>query len=131
MLHRCILTFLMSKEWMPVLNSSMSTVLPIFLLTFYVLSYHLLVSATESSINKSSYSKTTERPTYLMYCSFYPHNIKSSIVFNQLLRLKRTCSDISDYDHQVKILTRSLLSRGYPSKLFYEKINRASHITQT
>ena len=32
MLHRCILLFLMSTEWMPVLNSSMITVLPIFLL---------------------------------------------------------------------------------------------------
>ena len=28
------------EEWMPVQNSSMITVLPIFLLTFYVLSYH-------------------------------------------------------------------------------------------
>ena len=32
--------FLMSTEWMPVLNSSMITVLPIFVLKFYVLSYH-------------------------------------------------------------------------------------------
>ena len=35
-----MLTFLMSTEWMPVLNSSMITVLPIFLPTSYVLSHH-------------------------------------------------------------------------------------------
>ena len=34
-------TFVMSLEWMTVLNSSMSTVLPIILLTFCVLSCHL------------------------------------------------------------------------------------------
>ena len=66
-----------------------------------------------------------------MYCSFHPHHIKSSIVFSQLLRLKRLCSDISDYEHEVKILTQSHLSRGYPYKLISEQINRASHIVRT
>ena len=66
-----------------------------------------------------------------MYCSFHPHHIKSSIVFSQLLRLKRICSDISDYDHEVKILTQSLLSRGYTYKLISKEINHASHIVRT
>ena len=66
-----------------------------------------------------------------MHCSFHPHHIKSSIVYSQLLRLKRICSDISDYEHEVKILTQSLLSRGYPYKLFSEQINHASHIVRT
>ena len=65
----------------------------------------VLVSVTETGIKTSLYRKPTDRPTYLMYCSFHPHNIKSSIVFSQLLRLKRICSDISDYEHEVKILT--------------------------
>ena len=66
-----------------------------------------------------------------MYCSFHPHHIKSSIVFSLLLRLKRICSDISDYEHKVKILTQGLLYRGYPYKLISEHINRASHIVRT
>ena len=91
----------------------------------------VLVSVTETGIKTSLYRKPTERPTYLMYCSFHHHLIKSSIVFSQLLRLKRICSDISDYEHEVKILTQSLLSRGYPYKLISEQINHASHILQT
>ena len=66
-----------------------------------------------------------------MYCSFNPHHIKSSIVFSQLLRLKRICSDIYDYEHEVTILTQSLLSRGYPYKLNSKQINHASHIVRT
>ena len=66
-----------------------------------------------------------------MYRSFHPHNIESSIVFSQLLRLKRICSDICDYEHEVKILIQSLLSRGYPYKLISEQINHTSHIVRT
>ena len=70
----------------------------------------VLVGVTETGIKTSLYRKPTDRPTYLTYCSFHPHHIKSSIVFSQLLRLKRICSIISDYEHEAKILTQSLLS---------------------
>ena len=66
-----------------------------------------------------------------MYCSFYPYHIKSSIAFSQLLRLKCMCSDISAYEHDVEILTQCPLSMGYPYKLIYVQINRASHIVRT
>ena len=79
----------------------------------------------------SLYMKPTDRPTYLIYCSFHPHHVKSSFVFSQLLRLKRICSDISDYEHDVKVLTQSHIFRGYPYKFISEQINRASHIVRT
>ena len=91
----------------------------------------VLVSVTETGIKTSLYRKPTDRPTYLMYCSIHPHHIKSSIVFSQLLRLKRICSDISNYEHEIKILTQSILSRGYPYKLISKQINHASNIVQT
>ena len=91
----------------------------------------VLFRVTETGIKTSLYRKPTDYSTYLMYCSFHPHYIKSSIVFSQLLRLKRICSDISDYEHEVKIITKSLLSRGYPHKLISKQINHASHIVRT
>ena len=89
------------------------------------------VCVTETGNKTTLYRKPTDRPTYLMYCSFHPHRITSSLVFSQLLRLKRIRSHISDYGHEAKILTRSLLSRCYPYKLISEQINRASHIVGT
>ena len=83
----------------------------------------VLVSVIETGNKTLLHSKPTDLPTYLMYCSFHPHHIKSSIVFSQHLRLNRICSDISDYEHEVKILTQSPLSRGYPYKLISEQIN--------
>ena len=88
----------------------------------------VLVGAIETGNKTSRYSIPTDRPTYLMYCCFHPHHIKTSIVFCQLLRLKRICSDISDYEHELKILTQILLSRGYPYKLFLNK-STARHIS--
>ena len=91
----------------------------------------VLVCVTETGIKTSLYRKPTVRPTYLMYCSFHPQYIKSSIVFSQPLSLKRICSNISDYEHEIKILTQGLLSRGYPYKLISKQINQASHIVRT
>ena len=76
----------------------------------------VLVTVIDTVDKTSLISKPTDRPTNLMYCSFHPHHIKTSIVFSQLLRLKRICSDISDYEHEAKILPQSPLSKGYPYK---------------
>ena len=92
---------------------------------------HVLISVTATGIKTSLYRKPTDRHTYLMYCGFHPHDIKSAIVFIQILRLKRICPDILDYEHEVKIPTQGVLSRGYLYKLISEHINRVSHITQT
>ena len=86
------------------------------------------VCVTDTGIKTSLYRKPTDRPTYLIYRSFHPHHIKSSIVFIQLQRFKRIYSHFSDYEHQIKIITQSLLPRGFPYKLISEQINCASHI---
>ena len=91
----------------------------------------VLDSVSDSGIKTSLYRKPTDRHTYLMYCSFHPHSIKSSIAFCQLLRHKRICTHISDYEHQVKIIIQSPLSMGNPYKLISEQFNLASHITRT
>ena len=91
----------------------------------------VLVRVKETGINKSLFRKPTDRPTYVMYCSFHPQHIKSSIVFSQLFRIKRICSDISDFEHEVNILTQIPLSRGYPCKSISVEINHASHIVRT
>ena len=67
----------------------------------------VFVCVTATGIKTSLCRKTTtNRSIYLMYCSFHPHHIKPSIVFSQFLRHKCICSDISDYEHEVNILTQ-------------------------
>ena len=73
----------------------------------------VLVSVTETGIKTSLYRKPTDRPTYLMYCCFYPHHIRLSIVFSQLFRLKRICSDI----FCMKMRLRFSLKAFYPGAI--------------
>lgn len=51
-------------------------------------------------INTSVYSKSTDSHTYLDYHSFHPIHIKESIVFSQMLRYKRICSDSLQFRSQ-------------------------------
>ena len=58
----------------------------------------VIVCFTETGIKKSLCRIPTDRPTYLMYRTFQPHDIKSSIVFSHLLMLKRMCSHILNHE---------------------------------
>ncbi|KAJ8027654.1 hypothetical protein HOLleu_32855 [Holothuria leucospilota] len=90
----------------------------------------VMVSLTQSGLKISLYRKPTDRPTYLNYSSFHPSHIKRSIIFSQLLRFKRICSDHADYEKAVRHLVQSLLECGYPYKLISKEINRASHLSR-
>ena len=90
----------------------------------------VMVSLTPVGFKTSLYRKPTDRPTYLNYTSFHPPHIKSSIIFSQLLRFKRICSDRADYDEAVRSLVQNLLRSGYPYKLISKEIKRASGISR-
>ena len=89
-----------------------------------------MVSLTRQGLKTSLYRKPTDRPTYLNYSSFHPPHTKRSIVFSQLLRFKRICSDNADYEKAVRHLVQSLLECGYPYKLILKEINRASYLSR-
>ena len=90
---------------------------------------NVLVGVTDTGNMTSLCRKPTDLHTYHMYSSFHPHHIKSSIVLSQLIRLKRVCSNISDYEHDLKILTQSILSRAVRTNYFLNKSTacRISH----
>ena len=50
---------------------------------------------------------------YLHAKSYHPESTKKAIPYSQSLRLKRICSDDSDYDENNKILLSKLAERGY------------------
>ncbi|XP_033122020.1 uncharacterized protein LOC117121033 [Anneissia japonica] len=51
-------------------------------------------------LSTTIYSKPTDNHKYLDYFSFHPMNLKRSIVYSQVLRLKRICSEPTDYAKQ-------------------------------
>jgi len=78
------------------------------------------VKIREGMIETDLYSKPTDSHDYLMYSSAHPQRCKDSIPYSQFLRIRRLCSNIKDYDHNVMNLALHFERRQYPAKLIIE-----------
>ena len=55
------------------------------------------VSVGDNVLCTSVHYKPTDSQSYLLYSSSHPSNVKNSIPYSQFLRLRRLCSDDSDF----------------------------------
>ena len=62
----------------------------------------------ESTLKTTIYSKPTDQKAYLHAKSYHPKCTKEAISYSQALRIKRICSDESDYQLNSKNLLREL-----------------------
>ena len=58
----------------------------------------LKVILSNGKLITSRYSEPTDYHQYLHYGSFHPEHTKRSILYNQALRIKRACSQESDFN---------------------------------
>lgn len=72
------------------------------------------------------YTKPTDSHSYLLYNSFHPPHIKRSIVYSQLLRIKRICSEPDDEARCASDMMGHFLKRGYPFRMVKELHNKVS-----
>jgi hypothetical protein len=78
------------------------------------------VSIQNGNLKTNLYSKPTDAHNYLLFSSAHPRSCKTSIPYSQFLRIRRICSDIEDYDTNVKLMGTHFLRRGYPLHLVEE-----------
>ena len=60
------------------------------------------------------YYKSTDSHSSLLYSSSHPSQVKNSIPFSQFLRLRRLCSDDSDFSNKSEVIYQFFNKRGYP-----------------
>jgi hypothetical protein len=83
------------------------------------------------------YCKPTDAHNYLLYSSAHPRSCKQSIPYSQFLRVRRICTNLSDYDKHSKMLGTHFLRRGYPLHLIEQaaikarRLNRESLLAPT
>ncbi len=82
----------------------------------------------EGQIAFKLYSKPTDKHNYLRYDSCHPTRMKDSIPFSQFLRIRRICTDISEFDNSAGLIAKHFLRRGYPLKLIEESLIRARRL---
>lgn len=71
------------------------------------------------------YTKPTDRQSYLYRTSAHPEHLKKSIPYGQALRLRRICTEESEFDKACNQLSNKLKNRGYKEEEINTQINKA------
>ena len=72
------------------------------------------VSISGNVLCTSAHYKPTDSHSYLLYSSSHPSHVKDSIPYSQFLRLRRLCSDDSDFSSKSEEMCQFFEKRGYP-----------------
>ena len=77
-----------------------------------------------NNLSTDLYIESTERHQYLQYISSHPEHMKKSVIYSQVLRLSRICSEEQDFVKHVCELKSWFSKRGYPQKLIETKTSK-------
>ena len=76
----------------------------------------------------SVHYKPTDSHSYLLYSSSHPSHVKNSIPYSQFLRLRRLCSDDSDFSSKSEEMCQFFEKRGYPLSVVKAGHRRAQQL---
>ena len=79
-------------------------------------------------LSTSVHYKPTDSHSYLMHSSSHPAHVKNSIPYSQFLRLRRLCSDDTDFSEKSEELCHFFKARGYPDPVIHNSKHRAQSV---
>ena len=74
----------------------------------------ITVSIRGNVLCTSVHYKPTDSHSYLLYSSSHPSHVKNSIPYSQFVRLRRLCSDDSDFSSKLEEMCQFFEKGGYP-----------------
>jgi len=80
---------------------------------------------TNGKLYTDLYCKPTDSHNYLLFDSAHPQHCKRSLPYSQLLRVRRICTYIDDFDKNSLILASHFKRRGYPNEIIEEALIKA------
>ena len=72
------------------------------------------LSVNDNGLSTSVHYKPTDSHNYLLHSSSHPQHVKNAIPFSQFLRLRRLCSEDSDFNNKCEEMCQFFKKRGYP-----------------
>ena len=66
--------------------------------------------------------------SYLLHSSSHPAHVKNSIPCSQFLRLRRLCSDDTDFSEKAEEMCQFFKTRGYPDLVLHNSKHRAQSV---
>ena len=83
------------------------------------------MSLNGNGLRTSVHYKPTDSHSYLLHSSSHPSHVKNSIPYSQFLRLRRLCSDDSDFSNKSQEMCQFFEKRGYPASVIQTAHHRA------
>ena len=86
------------------------------------------VSISGNRLSTSVHYKATDSQSYLLHSSSHPAHVKNSIPYSQFLRLRRLCSDDTDFSEKAEEMCQFFKTRGYPDPVIHNSKHRAQSV---
>lgn len=86
------------------------------------------VRKENNSLTTDLFVKPTDKHQYLHSTSCHPRHCKTGIAYSQALRLRRICSNQSDFVRHCRNLKKHLTSRGHSSRRVQKAINKVKSL---
>ena len=86
------------------------------------------VSIIGNRLSTSVHYKPTDSHSYLLHSSSHPAHVKNSIPYSQFLRLRRLCSDDTDFSEKSEEMCQFFKARGYPDPVIHNSKHRAQSV---
>ena len=79
----------------------------------------------ENKLKTKVYHKPTDNKQYLLYTSCHPKQQKDAIPFSLLIRARRICNKMKDFEIEAKRIVNTLRKRKYPENLLEKAVSRS------
>ena len=90
--------------------------------------WDVIIKINNGIISSSLYKKNTDNHRNYHCTSSHPMHLKNSLIFSQLLRCERICSDKKDFIKHSKELVTHYLQIGYPIKFILRQLDKVNKL---
>ena len=86
--------------------------------------HDVVIRKEENGLTTDLFVKPTDKHQYIHSASCHPRHCKTSRAYSQALRLRRICSNDSDFLRHSQVLKKHLVSRGHSSRAVHQAIQK-------
>ena len=87
-----------------------------------------IIKRSDGILFTDLYCKPTDSHNYRLYSSEHPRHLLKGIPYSQFLRVKRICSEDTDFLRNAYMLAGHFIRRGYPRPLVLNSLERAEKL---
>lgn len=82
----------------------------------------------DGRISTTLFRKPTDGHQFVHWSSHHPPHLKRSLPYSQLIRLKRNCSRVEDFEAEARILLDRFRARSYPDDVLLPALEKVRQI---